>query len=74
MIVLVFQGIAVSCLNISQFCIGLGLGFSATFVPFIKEEGFGDDEDDIPSSSEIGIIGKSTTFIFKCANDEFLKF
>ena len=46
-----------SILNISQFCIGLGLGFSATFVPFVTEKGFGDDEDDIPSSSQIGIIG-----------------
>ena len=54
-----FQGIAVSCINISQFCIGLGLGFSATFVPYIKEKGFEDDKDDVPSSSEIGIIGWS---------------
>ena len=46
-----------SILNLSQFCIGLGLGFSATFVPFITEKGFGDDEGEIPSSSEIGIIG-----------------
>ena len=46
-----------SILNLSQFCIGLGLGFSATFVPFVTEKGFGDDEGEIPSSSEIGIIG-----------------
>ena len=46
-----------SILNLSQFCIGLGLGFSATFVPFITEKGFGEDEGDIPSSSEIGFIG-----------------
>ena len=56
-----------SCLNISQFCIGLGLGFSATFVPFITENGFGDDED-VPSSSEIGIIGWSTTTLYRSSH------
>ena len=49
-----------SILNLSQFCIGLGLGFSATFVPFVTEKGFAEDEDDIPSPSQIGIIGWST--------------
>ena len=52
------QVIAISALNLGQLTIGLALGFSATFIPYVQEYGFAGNKSKPVNTEQTAWIGK----------------